>query len=95
MNLFLVLLLGCQTSAEVRAKDWIRKHEPTAPIYSLYCEDKSWGGDGRVDCTIQIEEIGRIFTYKLKCYNSNKPPSFDEGCIEALDDQTLLLHQFN
>lgn len=83
--IFLVLI-GCQDTAENYAKSWIRSHNPTAPISGLTCEADQYAVDGRVNCVVKIEEVGRIFTYKLKCYNSNKLAHFKNGCIEALDD---------
>lgn len=79
-----LLLIGCPGTAESYAKSWMRSHNPTAPIAEIFCYEME-DVDGRVNCVVNIEEVGRIFTYKLKCYNSNKL-AHQNGCIEALDD---------
>ena len=84
----LLILIGCESAAEVRAKEWIRNRPATiaAPIHTLACENWEPDKEGRVTCIVKVELKPRIFSHKLKCYNSNRPITDEADCIEVSDE---------
>lgn len=85
MKLILLLMLGCYSTAESNAINWVNRKSIARPVHSVSCE-KDIDGDGIVQCRIAIEH-GRLFHYKLKCFNSNiRSFPNKEKCIEVLDE---------
>lgn len=85
MSLILLLMLGCYSTAESNAINWVHNKSIARPVHSVWCE-RDRDSDGIVQCKIAIEH-GRLFHYKLKCYNSNiKSFPNKEKCVEVLDE---------
>ncbi len=82
----LLFLTSCRGTAEENAERWVRELDKTSPIYHLSCEEEV-DEDGRVSCSVAVESMHRLFSYQLKCYNSNRRlEAIRPRCIEALDD---------
>ena len=83
--LLLLILSGCYSVAEHNAKEWVEQKAVARPIHSLWC-DEDWDGDNWVICSISVESVGKLFNYKLKCYNSSLGyVPFKDRCQEVWD----------
>lgn len=89
MKCFLYLLIfnlmGCDSHAELNARDWIWKISPAVPIKSIQCELEDKNGDDKVVCIVEVESVGRTFYYQLECLDKHKPIYFGDKCVEVFN----------
>jgi hypothetical protein len=85
--ILIILLSSCYSVSEHNAIEWVHQAAPARPIHSVSCQERDLDGDRWVRCDVLIEDVGRLFPYKLKCFNSaiGLAP-FKARCIEVLDE---------
>jgi hypothetical protein len=84
-NFILIFLFGCNGAAENNAAAWVKEKSIARPIHHVDCEtvkDKQ----GRVSCSVSTESVGRLFDYKLKCYNRDWLHPVKTNCIEVRNE---------
>jgi fatty-acid desaturase len=81
----LIFLIGCNSAAEKNAVTWVKDKSIARPIHHVDCEtvkDKH----GKVNCSVATESVGRLFDYKLKCYNRDWFNPVKTNCVEVVSD---------